>query len=124
MGCVKQDSHCPEIDPRWTYEYVSSLAPSEILLAAKDFTNTPEVDAHPGETQPGFIHMMAYDALMNGPMFLRCICNVFMITSELRHKCEDCTMITPKFEDFLNRVSIGHEFRESVTPPLALPSRS
>ena len=38
---------------------------------AKDFAMSPEVDANAGETEPGS-YMMAYDVLMNVPMFLRC----------------------------------------------------
>ena len=55
---VKQVSHCPETDPRWTHEYVPSAVPSDFFdffWHAKDFANTPKVDADAGETQPGFI---------------------------------------------------------------------
>ena len=51
-------SHCPEIDPRWTYEYVPSAAPSGIFWHAKDFAKTPEIDANAGETQPEFIRWL------------------------------------------------------------------
>ena len=46
-------SHCAEVNPRWTHEYVSLAAPSGILWHAKDFAMSPEVDAEVGETQLG-----------------------------------------------------------------------
>ena len=51
-------SHCPEVDPRWTYEYVPLAAPSGILWHAKDFAMSPEVDPDAGVKQLG-----SYDGL-------------------------------------------------------------
>ena len=48
--------------------------------------------------------MMAYNALMNGPVFLLCFHDVFTTT--------------PEFEDVLNRVSIWSQFRDNVRPAL------
>ena len=56
----------------------------------------------------------AYDALMNGPMFWRCIYDHFRT---LGH-CEACTMSTPEFEDLLNHVSTWGQFRQSLRPAL------
>ena len=46
-------SHCPEIDPLWTHQYVLSAVPSGIFWHGKDFAMSPEVDPDAGETQPG-----------------------------------------------------------------------
>ena len=43
----------PEVDARWTHEYVPSAAPSRIFGHAKDFAMSPNVDPDAGETQPG-----------------------------------------------------------------------
>ena len=47
---IMQASHCAEINPQWTHEYVPSVAPPGIFWHAKDFPKTPEVDADAGET--------------------------------------------------------------------------
>ena len=56
MNTLKEASHCPEIDHRWTLENEAS----GVFLAAKDFEKPPEGDGDARETQPGF-YKMAYD---------------------------------------------------------------
>ena len=45
-------SRCPDVDARWTHEYVPLAAPSRIFWHAEDFAMSPEVDPNAGETQP------------------------------------------------------------------------
>ena len=59
---------------------------------------------------------MAYDALMNGPMFLQCFYNHLQTSGQY----EACTMFTPEFEDFLNHVAIWGQFQDSVRTCLKL----
>ena len=76
-------------------------------MAAKDFAKTPKVDGDEGETQPGFIYIIA---LTIGLMFydvLRCFYNHFQTSGQ----CETYAAITHEFEALLNRVSIGGNFR-------------
>ena len=82
MTFLKAVSHCPEVDTRWTHEYVPSTAPSGIFWHAKDFPMSPEVDAIAGEIQPGFIRWLPMHSRMS-QCFYDVFIDVFMITSEL-----------------------------------------
>ena len=74
-------SHCPEVDPRWTHEYVPSAAPSGFVWYVKDVAISPEVDPDAEETQLGL-----YDGLRCAPessdVFMM-FYGVLMTTSEL-----------------------------------------
>ena len=52
------ESHCPEVDPRWTHEYVHSAAPFGNFWHAKDFAMSPKMGLDARETQLG-----SYDGL-------------------------------------------------------------
>ena len=92
-----------------------SLALLGIFWHAKEFPKTPEVDTD-AENTTG-INTMAYDALTNDSIVLTIFYNVFHNHFQTLVQCEACTTITPEFENFLNYVSIRHQFLDSMTPP-------
>ena len=83
-----QASHCAEVDPRWTHEYIPSAAPTGIFLHAKDFPKTPEVDADARETQLEFIRC-TYEWPDVFTMFLQYFYDHFWTSGQ----CEACTKI-------------------------------
>ena len=107
---LKVLSHCPEIDLWWAHEYQASCDLQEVFWQPKISWRLLKL-CWCRRNAIGS-HTMAYDALMNGPMFLRCFYDHFRTSGQ----CETCTTITPEFEHFLIHVSICGQIRDSVRP--------
>ena len=94
----KAVSHCPNVDPQWTHEYIPSAAPSgifgmpKLLRCLLKLMQTQE--------KHNQVQMMAYDALMNVPMFFQCSYDHFRTLGE----CEACLTMCQFRDSVIHRL--------------------